>query len=245
MERGINFRETFTAVLVGADGSGKTTVAKAVSSSSTTPIEYVYMGMNPKANRFALPTSRLSYLMKKRKAERDDSGQVTTGDGDPDLGHVPDQRGPIWAAARLLNRLVEEWVRQLIVWRKRWNGSIVLCDRHFALDFSARRLEPRTSTPRLTDRIHKWLLAHAYPQPDLVIFLDAPAELLFERKGEATLEYLSNRQDYFSRLGEVWPNFAVVDATNQVETVVADVTSVIEEFKARNSQAPHRSRRSH
>lgn len=227
----MTFRETFTVALVGADGAGKTTVARMVVETSALPIEYVYMGMNPQANRYALPTSRVSDWLKRRSgAEAAIPEAPNHRDEKPDIGHVARKRGPIFAAARLLNRIVEEWVRQCVVWYKRLKGSIVICDRHFVFDFSAKRLKPSSSKARLSDRIHKWLLANSYPHPELVIFLDAPADVLFERKQETTLEYLADRQGYFSRLSEVSPNFVRVDATRQPDLVAAEVTRVIEEF---------------
>jgi len=150
--------------------------------------------MNPQANRFALPTSRLSYRIKHR-AYRKAHPEIRSDPGGelPDLGHVPQQRGPLFAAARLVNRLVEEWIRQVIAWRSHRRGHIVICDRHFVLDFAAHSTRPRADE-RLSDRLHRWLLAHLYPYPDLVVFLDAPAELLFGRKQDASIEYLRERQ---------------------------------------------------
>jgi hypothetical protein len=37
------------------------------------------------------------------------------------------------------------------------------------------------------------MLEHFYPKPNLVIYLDAPAEMLFARKKEGTIELLEQR----------------------------------------------------
>jgi thymidylate kinase len=46
----------------------------------------------------------------------------------------------------------------------------------------------------LSDRTYQWILTHLCPRPDLVVFLDAPAEVLLVRKGEGSLDYLEKRR---------------------------------------------------
>jgi thymidylate kinase len=75
--------------------------------------------------------------------------------------------------------------------------------------------------------VHGWLLAHAYPKPDLVVYLDAPAEVLLARKQEGTLESLEQRRQDYLRLAEVFEHFVVVDATRPPEVVASDVADAI------------------
>jgi thymidylate kinase len=70
-----------------------------------------------------------------------------------------------------------------------------------------------------------------FPEPDLVIYLDAPPEILYQRKGEATLEYLAKRATAMLLHGKNMDNFILVDAVQPLDQVLADVTNSILEFR--------------
>jgi thymidylate kinase len=71
------------------------------------------------------------------------------------------------------------------------------------------------------------MLKRVFPRPDLVIFLDAPAEMLFARKGESTIEALDQKRREFLALRSVFSGFHVVDATQPTDAVVRDVVTTI------------------
>ena len=85
--------------------------------------------------------------------------------------------------ARLGNRLAEEWHRALVASRRRREGAIVVFDRHFFADYYAYDVAAKTNRSA-SRRLHGFILSRLYPRPDLIIYLDAPAEILLERKGE-------------------------------------------------------------
>ena len=129
---------------------------------------------------------------------------------------------------RLANRVAEEWYRQGLAWSHQARGEVVLFDRHFYIDYHAADIRGAPTSPRR--RIHGWMLEHAYPRPDLVVYLDAPVEVLLARKGEGTLESIAQRQaDYRSLAGEV-EHFAIVDANRPLEAVIDDVVEQIVAF---------------
>ena len=218
-----------TVALIGADGAGKTTIAKKLVESFPMPMKYIYMGANIESSNFALPTSRMILHLKlhlyRRAAKR-------TGNSDPNfvsthhIAHRLDKRGKIAATARLLNRLAEHLLRQIICWSYQLRGYIVLYDRHVLFDFAPNK----EGQQRLTDRIFRWLLNHSFPQPDLVIFLDAPPEVLFRRKEEATLEYLQRKQEAFLEQGEKTANFVQIDATQPLDNVFGEVRHHITQY---------------
>ena len=123
------------------------------------------------------------------------------------------------AAVRIACLLPEEWYRQLISWSYQMRGYCVLYDRHFAVDFEPSRTESETRYVPLADRLHRWLLGKFYPRPDLVIFLDAPPEVLYARKGEGSLSYLRARRDAFLDQGKRLRHFFIVDASLPLGTV--------------------------
>jgi thymidylate kinase len=111
----------------------------------------------------------------------------------------------------------------------RRRGCIVVFDRHFFADYYAYDVsaKPRRSASR---RVHGFVLSRLYPRPDLVIYLDAPAEILLERKGEGTLESLERRRREYLELGKILQQFAVVDASRPLDMVTRDVADVIAAF---------------
>ena len=67
------------------------------------------------------------------------------------------------------------------------------------------------------------------PQPDKIIFLDAPADVLLARKQEVTKEALESLRDRYLRFGADSPRFQVVDCAGQVERVVETVMTHLHE----------------
>lgn len=218
----------FSVALIGPDGAGKTTITRRLEASDLLPCKYLYMGVDIPASNLALPTSRLAERLKQRSrrlAKGDQRNQVARSGG----GYRRGIRSRLRAVARLGNRFAEEWFRQLVSWYYQARGYVVLYDRHFIFDF-APEIEDEVS---LDKRLHRWYLMHLYPRPHLVIFLDAPGELLFARKGESTVEELERRRQAFLRQGERLANFVRVDATQPLEDVYQEIASHIMRLSAR------------
>lgn len=220
-----------TVALLGADGAGKTSVAKRLLEAQHLSLKYLYMGVNVESSNVALPTSRLAHLFKvyqhKRSLRRTAQPlpeKITLHGAE----HRTDRRGKIVAVLRLFRRVSEEMYRQVVSWMYQWRGHIVLYDRHFLFDACPPPNDKRKR--RLTERIHHLFLRRFYPRPGLVIFLDAPPEVLYERKREVPIAHLrSYRQKLFER--RVYAkNFIVVDATRSFEEVLASVTEIIARY---------------
>lgn len=192
------------------------------------PARYVYMGANPEAASHLLPTTRLVRAVRRRR------GTSTAGDFPRDV-QLQRPSGPsgilttVHEAAWLANRIAEEWYRQLIVWRHLATGRIVLLDRHYHADYHATDVAAGTGRSRAR-RLHGFLLGRVYPKPDVVVFLDAPPEVLLARKGEGTVEYLARRRDDYLALRDSTPHFVSVDATEPLDAVTAAVADVIVAF---------------
>lgn len=213
-----------SVALVGGDGAGKSSVARELVSVSEGKARYVYMGMNPDSSNFSLPTTRLMFKVKKRKAGATSGASVSLHT----LENRKVERGRLFSAVRLLNRIAEESVRQIISWGHQISGRTVIYDRHFLFDFWP--TSPR-SGGRLTDRLHLWFLRRIYPKPDLVIFLDAPAEVLLTRQDEVPADYLDKRRDAILDAAGHVRRFEVVDASRPFQEVLAAVADVIEEVR--------------
>ncbi len=209
--------------LIGPDGAGKTSVSNMLQQRSPVPLKCLYMGINIKSSRVALPTSRLAELLKARSTGR---ASVDTNR----RAGTQRSRGSLRSMARLVNRVADEWYRQFVSWYYQLRGYTVLYDRHFLYDFAT--YGPKTpDRPKLSARLHRALLRALYPRPDLVIYLDAPAEVLFARKGEGTVEELEWRRQAFLQIGESDPSFVRIDATRPFEEVCADVSNQLLRFR--------------
>jgi thymidylate kinase len=218
----------FTVALIGGDGAGKTTVAQHLVKSLPWPVKYLYMGLSTLSSNKALPTSLLARFLKLRAYQKSiqKSGKLPSSH---DLHYGAIERGPLWITARFLNRLAEAWWRQLLSLSYQLRGYVVIYDRYFLFE-TAPDIHSETKKQKLLDRLEYKILNNYYPRPDLVIFLDASPEVLYGRKGEATLQYLEKRRGTILELGKHIPNFVNVDASQPLEYVLADVTQHILDF---------------
>jgi len=220
----------FTVALIGPDGAGKSTIVRRLENSFPLPVKCLYMGINPDSSNVLLPTSRFIEWMKRARPNSVGSKpEVQLGAGHQ-LGGKRKESGRLWATLRLLNRVAEEWYRQVLSWIHQRRGRIVIYDRHYRFDFEYSPRDADGKPRRFTDWFHRWCLAKLYPRPHLVIYLDAPPEVLLSRKHEGTLESLEIRRQSFLRQGRGTPNFFVVDATLPLDEVYAQVARHIHRF---------------
>jgi thymidylate kinase len=220
----------FTVALIGPDGAGKTTVARHLEQALQRPAVYLYMGDNPDASNRSLPTTRLAAALKRRMGRTVDNGPPDWNSERTQRRHGRWIRGLRSAKSllRVTNQLAEEYYRLLVAWRHLRGGRIVLFDRHFYTDYYAWDVVGGRGERTLARRIHGAVLSRTYPKPDLVLYLDAPPEVLFERKGEGTLQSLRQRREDYLSLGGHLSNFVVIDAGRELGQVVEAAREVIE-----------------
>lgn len=238
-------RPTFTVALVGPDGTGKTTVSRRLAAVLPFPVKTIYMGINPETSGLMLPTTRLLLSLRHMRGRRTDL--VASSDPARAAARPPDEYPAVVRGARsglaLLNWLAEEWFRQGVAAYHKLRGSVIVFDRHFYADYYHFDVAPTSHSSRpIARRVHGFHLAHLYPKPDLVVCLDAPAQIVAGRKREATVEWLERRRQQYLELAETVESFVVVDAAAPLDQVTNDVARVILDFaRARQSgEGPRR-----
>ena len=231
-------RDVATVALIGADGSGKSTICRRLEGVRPPPMKYIYMGNNPKASNYALPTTRAMQCLRRVL------GKERTVGGPPDPGRSRATSPHLFkrllsgfkSKLVLMNLMGEEWFRQCVAWYYQRRGYVVLFDRHYFSDYYAHDIAPTSREVALTRRLHGYVLDRLYPKPDLMILLDAPASVLFARKGEGTVPLLESRRQEYLRLKDSVGNVEIVDADRSEDDVARDVVALIRALESRDGR---------
>ncbi|MEL7157834.1 MAG: hypothetical protein AAFN30_14715 [Actinomycetota bacterium] len=226
--------DALTIAVIGGDGSGKTTVARQLVADSTRPTRYVYLGTGFEAQNIALPTTRLLARLKTRAYRKQlDNAPQQRPTSAHDVHRWTVRRGPLAAAAITAHRMADQTYRSLAVWLLRRRGYDVVCDRHFLFEYAQQLLkEDRGRKPR-AERLHLWFVETVCPRPDLFVFLDAPPDVLVNRKPERSLDEQRRYRAAVSTLGSTLSSFMVVDGTASPPEVAAAIARLMADYRAR------------
>ena len=219
----------YSVAIIGADGAGKTTVIRALTEQLPHPAKSIYMGIRFESSDVSLPTTKVVIALERARRVRLEKRQTP-----PKRNPVGQQLYRVTSRLRpiilLLTLFTEEWYRQMKAWRYMRQGYIVIFDRHFIADnYAFYKPEPGEKVA-LGTRVHQFLLDHFYPEPDLVLYLRAPASVLFARKGEGPIERLEKLVQCYDELSEHFRNFVQLDATQPREHVAAAAVSAVQQF---------------
>jgi thymidylate kinase len=107
-------------------------------------------------------------------------------------------------------------------------GRVVLLDRYI--------VDATLPSPDLDwkGRISAQLVLRTAAAPDRIVFLDAPAEVVFTRKGELTIDELRQRRDHYVEMSKQFPQWVTVDADRPLAEVLADVGEILWEDLVRS-----------
>jgi thymidylate kinase len=123
--------------------------------------------------------------------------------------------------ARLALRLAKLVLKRvLIAWQRR-RGRLVLLDR-YTLD-----AELPSDDLDLKGRISATLVRRTNADPDMMILLDVPAELMYVRKGEQGVAELQLRRDAYLAMTKRFPQMVVIDAEQSRDEVRRQATALI------------------
>jgi thymidylate kinase len=198
---------SLTVALLAPDGGGKTTLATELARRFFLPSRYIYMGTNIEASTVGLPTTR--WIQKKSRSGSKPLRLLTRG-------------------LRFPNNVAEQWYRYGASYYHMLRGRLVLFDRYvYDAPGGARKMS-------LKSRLRRWALVAIAPEPDLVVFLDAPGAVLYARKGEHSPAILEEQRQHYLGLQQHLPQMVVIDATNSADQVRRKVTSLIWQWYAKN-----------
>ena len=202
-----------TVVLCGADGCGKSTAARAI--------------VEGLSGTFSLPKGRHFHwkpplFSTKRRAARSPVS-------DP---HGEAVRNPVASFCYFLFHWVEFFLGSQLSFRPvTFRGGLVLVDRYY-YDFFVDQQRYRLQVPQGIVRLGYTLLK----KPDLVILLDAPAEVLQSRKREVPLAETERQCRAYRALVESLSNGRVINAAQPVEKVGADINRAILDFMVQRTR---------
>ena len=119
----------------------------------------------------------------------------------------------------------------LVVWPKLFRNKLVSLDRYYH-DILIDPQRYRYSGPMWLAR---WL-GKLIPKPDLWIFLDVPAEILQTRKQDVSFEESVRQRDEYRKLFGKIKNGIIVDGTQSLDDVVADVNHAMVDFMTKRTE---------
>ena len=131
-------------------------------------------------------------------------------------------RRPVVRALSALNSMIEQGLRYRVAAYHRRRGRLVVFDRYTADALTA---EPAGGSP--LRRLRRWAMRALCPAPDLVIYLDAPAEVLYERKREHSPQVLEQQRLRYLQLARSAPRAEIVDAQREPDALRRQVTALI------------------
>lgn len=105
-------------------------------------------------------------------------------------------------------------------WQK-LRGRVVVLDRYVCDSWI------NTKSGTLFQRLRLRLLNWGWPTPDLVILLDAPAHVLFDRKHEHTLDWLEEQRQLYASVAAKLPRFVAIDTNQSISTVQHEIVNLV------------------
>ncbi len=134
-----------------------------------------------------------------------------------------DDEGHMWRQLRELPlRPWRIWWRYLRGFAWRLTGALVIFDR-----YTYDALAPTAAPLALLKRAYLSAISHTCPAPDVVVVLDASAEVMHARKPDKEIDELQELRGAYRAIAARAPHACLVNANRDAQTVCADVRTLI------------------
>lgn len=215
--------------MVGPDGAGKSTLVSRLPDAIGLPTLVVYMGVNPESTTHALPTMRWAQ-------RRGMAGGLLPAAVAGVPQRLSRRRGGVLSELRsavtYTHRLADLGYRFGAGWRAARGGSVVVFDRYV---YDA-RIDTLLARQPLSARVYARIVMALFPDPDLLLILDAPSELLYARKREHPVAWLDRLRAAYGRVADEVPNSFLIDATQPADQVLQSTAAMIRARLAGDAQ---------
>lgn len=195
--------------IMGPDGAGKSAVIEAIRDQF----------------RFAYHKVKCFHLRPKSLYRGNDAHKAVT---DP---HGKPPRGWILSVAKVLFLIGDYWLGYLTVIAPAMQKSQLIVFDRYLYDLLVDSKRVRYGGPA-------WLLrfaARVIPHPHLVILLDAPADVLWERKREVGFNEVLRQRDGYCKVAHQLPFAKIINAAQPLPDVIRNVDMAIVEYYERRT----------
>lgn len=110
----------------------------------------------------------------------------------------------------------------LIIYPFKLKRKLVIFDRYY-YDYYVDMRRYQYNLPKWFPSLFSFMI----PSPDLTFILDAPGQVLYNRKQELSVKELDRQRTNYLKLGKTIKNAHIIDSTQPIDKVIEDITKLV------------------